>query len=732
MPDVRLRACAPRPLLGYLKALGVLRTVSTQADGHCRARWHAGALELRSELSEGGLTDFLLNDYAPSPVVSPWNGGSGFHPNDNKDAITALERSDDARFAHYQETIAATRATLAAEGIADKPTKDEKLRLIRALRRRLPDAALAWVDAAVVVTGDEPAYPPLLGSGGNDGRYDFSNNYAQAAVACLLGEPDTARPGLEAALTGTAAELQRKLSLGHLSRDASPTNSPQGEADSLGNPWDLVLALEGTLLLAAGAARRLDTAHRSALVAPFTVYSTGAGYGSALTGEAGRAELWLPLWSKWASLSEIVTLVRESRAQVRTGRSRRAARTGLDFARASGELGVARGIDAFERYAILERAGQSSLAVPAGRISVAARPAAAALSSIDQWLNGLQRLARGDGCPRAIRQAVHTLDQAAFRAASRGSEADVGALVEAMGATEQTLAISARSAVAAGVRPLRRAPATPWLGAADDRSPEFAVAASLASLRDRDGKQEQDRPAVRDYLHGTRAQGSEFDSDRRHAVHGSSPMHLLAALHAHRHLDAARHEAATSGSRPGPRLSFTSGAPCPLTAIRLFAADRLDEGRVLRLLRGFSLLDHTSYHRTRFSSEAPADESCPQPALETLLLAWTPRRSAGEEADAASSSGERTEAPGAIRLGPRPGWAALLAAGRTARVLNAALLRLRQAQLPLVFNSADLVAGAPPGERLSAALLVPVPRAQRAALEDRLTIKTLRENEEAA
>lgn len=729
MPDVRLTACGSRPLLGYLKALGVLQAVSAQADRQCRARWHAGALELRSDLSEEDLKDFLLNGYAPSPVVSPWNGGSGFHPNDNKEAITALEASGDPRFATYQEAIASTRATLAAEGITDKPTKDEKLRLIRAMRRRLPDAALAWVDAAVVVTGDEPAYPPLLGSGGNDGRYDFSNNYAQATVECLLGDHDTARHSLEAALTGSPAELQRKLSLGHLSRDASPTNSPQGEAESLGNPWDLLLAVVGTLLLAAGAARRLDTSHRSTLVAPFTVHSTGAGYGSALTGE-GRAELWLPLWSKWASLSEIVTLVRESRAQVRTGRSRRAARTGLDFARASGELGVARGVEAFERYAILERAGQANLAVPAGRISVAPRPAAAALSSIDQWLNSLERFASGDACPRTIREAVHAMGQAAFLAASRGRAGDVGALLDAMGATEHALAKTARSAAHAGIRPLRRAPATPWLEAADDGSAEFAVAASLASLRDHDTKVGEDRPALRDYLHGTRAGGGEFDPDRRHLVHGSSVPRLLAALHARRHLDATRHESTIGALSRGPRLSFTAGAPCPPAATCLFAANRLDDGRILRLLLGLSLLDHTSYYRGRYSSEAPADQSCPQPALETLILAWTPRRITGEKADAGAS--DRAEAGTAVQLGPRPGWAALLAAGRTAPVLRDALLRLREAQLPPVFNATDLTAGAPPGHRLSAALLVPFPRAQLTALERRLTIHTQRENEEAA
>lgn len=186
MPNLRLRGCSSRPLLGYLKALGVLRVVAGQADRGTRGRWRAGVFELRSDLDAEQLTRFLLHEYAPAPVVSPWNGGSGFHPKDDKEAVLALERSDDERLAAYRATIGAARRALARRELADKPGSGDKLPLVRELRRTLPDEALPWLDAAIVVVGDAAAYPPLLGSGGNDGRYDFSNNYAQAVVRCLL------------------------------------------------------------------------------------------------------------------------------------------------------------------------------------------------------------------------------------------------------------------------------------------------------------------------------------------------------------------------------------------------------------------------------------------------------------------------------------------------------------------------------------------------------------------
>jgi CRISPR-associated protein Csx17 len=697
VPDLRLRGCRSRPLLGYLKALGVLRVVAGQADAGARGRWRAGVFELRSALDYEQLAQFLLHEYAPAPVVSPWNGGSGFHPKDDRDAIVALERSNDERFAAYRTTIAAARTALTRRGLTDKPAAGEKLPLVRELRRAVPDEALPWLDAAVVVVGDVAAYPPLLGSGGNDGRYDFSNNYAQAVVRCVAsGDPAYSRAALSAALDGDPIELQRKLSLGHLNRDVSPTNSPTGQSDSLGNPWDLILAVEGTLLLVAGAARRHGAATGGALVAPFTARATAAGYGSAAAGESGRAELWLPLWSRWASHAEIVSLARESRAEVGTAQGSRPATTGLDFARAAGELGVARGIDAFERYAILERAGQSSLAVPAGRVSVAARPGAAALRSIDPWLTRLLSLAGGDRLPRGMRSVIRQLERASFELASKEGSAAACAVLEAMGAVEHAIARS-RAAIATEIRPAYGGPAQPWLEVADDDSPEFAVAVSLSSLRDR----KRTSPGLRDYLHGTRDAGRAFDPEQRHAIDAGGPDHLLAAVHARRHLDAARARTAAGG------LPFDDGVWCDPDAARLFAAGELDDDRVLRLARGLALLDYRAEARLR---PRTGIEARPQPAYELLALAWMGRARRTPHDD------EREA------LGPRPGWAARLAAGATREVVSDALLRLRLAGLPPIPNADDLHAASPSGVRLGAALLIPLGPLDVRSIGRRMTI----------
>lgn len=686
---LRLTGCRSRPLLSYLKAVGVLRTVARQGDSQARGRWAAGTFELQSTLDAAALESFYLTAYRPTPVVSPWNGSSGFFPKDNKEGFDAIEASDDERLTPFREAIDAARSALVRLGIAEKPgNKQAKTALLQELRATLPDDALEWFDAAVVVVGMSPAYPPLLGSGGNDGHFDFANNYARAVAHALVlgaqsGGGEQAAGWLGAALWERPAPLEKKLSLGHFFRDSSPSMSPLGEAESLGNPWDLVLGVEGALLLAAGAARRHGAAIDPRLIAPFTVRASGAGYGSAVPGESGRAELWLPLWGGFAGLPELETLAREARAQV----GRRSARTGLDFARAAAELGVARGIEAFERYAVLERAGQSSLAVPAGRIEVRPRPAVTALRTLDPWLERVLRHGHGK-CPAAHREAIMRLERAAFAFAQTGSARDGCAVLIALGEVEAAFARGGRQAQE--LTPLRRASAASWLQAAADGTLEFSVAAALASLHDPHATHVT--PALRDYLHGTLLdEHGQRSYGERHAglPRNAAPIARLAALHARRHLDAER---AGSKHRAASALAFRYGLACPLTAVEALAAGGIDERRVMALLEGLALLDFGGVSWTPGATHP----SLPVPVLRLLLLAW---------------SGTRD-----VPLAPRPGWAARLAAGDIGFVLRDALLRLRLAGLVPLADHRDLQWRREQGPRLAAALLLHTSARERAAL----------------
>lgn len=84
-----LSGCRPEPLASYLKGLGVLRLLADQADAEVRGWWRAGLLHVDTSLDRAGLVDFFALRYAPTPLVAPWNSGSGFGANDQKASPTA-------------------------------------------------------------------------------------------------------------------------------------------------------------------------------------------------------------------------------------------------------------------------------------------------------------------------------------------------------------------------------------------------------------------------------------------------------------------------------------------------------------------------------------------------------------------------------------------------------------------------------------------------------------------
>lgn len=103
MHELRLDGCPPTPLASYLKALGVLRLVAEQKDPQARGFWRGERFHLKTRLDPAGLRRFFLEDYAPTPIIAPWNGGSGFYPKDAKEGINAIAASRSDRFAVYIE-----------------------------------------------------------------------------------------------------------------------------------------------------------------------------------------------------------------------------------------------------------------------------------------------------------------------------------------------------------------------------------------------------------------------------------------------------------------------------------------------------------------------------------------------------------------------------------------------------------------------------------------------------
>ena len=105
MNEILLEGCRAEPLASYLKALGAFRLLAMQRDPQSRAWWQGDCLALRTSCSAEDLVDFLVRQYRPTPLVSPWLGGSGFYPGDARVGLDAILGCKDARLDAYRTAI---------------------------------------------------------------------------------------------------------------------------------------------------------------------------------------------------------------------------------------------------------------------------------------------------------------------------------------------------------------------------------------------------------------------------------------------------------------------------------------------------------------------------------------------------------------------------------------------------------------------------------------------------
>ena len=357
------------PLINYLAALGVAKGISEQADPAARFGWRDGVFHMDTEVED--IAEFFVRDFVPTPVFSPWNAGSGFGVKDKTplEYIRILESSTAHRLAPYRNTLAVIRSLL----IAKSEKGWTKERFVQELRNRLPDDALPWTDASVVLTAKKTEYPPILGTGGNDGRLDFSTNVHQRLKDVLpeLGaEPERSRAWMQDLLWGRSTEklLAASVGQGDPVGAGTPGSSAFGSADAMVNPWGFILMVEGAMLFAASVAKRLGE-QNSRVAIPFTVSSSPDGPIPGSAQEEGRGELWAPLLES-VTLTELRQVFEEARVSWDGG----TASSAVSMYAAVRSFGVNRGISAFQRFGFLKRNGLAFVAVPLDHVNVEARP----------------------------------------------------------------------------------------------------------------------------------------------------------------------------------------------------------------------------------------------------------------------------------------------------------------------------------------------------------------------
>jgi CRISPR-associated protein Csx17 len=692
---IALHGLQPQPLASYLAALGVLRLVATQVRPRVRGWFDRTGFRLDG-IGEDELVDFLCDRYQPSPILTPWNGASGFFPSDKAgpavEALAALLPARDVRFDCLRRTFGLMKERVSDLGLTEVPKKDVKARFIEALRAEVPDEAVAWIDAVAVIDGDSARMMPLLGTGGNDGVLDFSSLFLRSLVEALLGDRIRRRELLVSRLFARPTLSLMKAPAGQFDPgNAGGFNTGPGFAHSTPtNPWTSVLLIEGTLVWAGTTSTRqrgLGSSYRFA-ASPFTVRHTAIAHGSASSTENSsknaRGEIWAPIWRRPATFSEVCRFIAEGRLDVR-GRHRavRRANDSLGAVDAIASLGVDRGVDEFVRYALVKRLGKAFLALPAGRVEVRYRREVDLLEQLDVELDRLDRfLARfpGKGPPALLEGKRRAIDEARFEVALRGGHDAMCTLVRAIGALELVLSRRDPGKEPALGQPLGGlSPA--WIAACGD-STEVRLAAAIASL------------SATGAVLPMRAYLSPLDprnvlryapAARAIAYVGVDVYDRLGSVLARRLLDARR----TSGD---VQANPTWGAvTAELDDVARLIAGEVDERALEELLFGFSWVRHAPSERDRRTGDAGAPPIPTDYALLRLLFLAT-----------------RLETPDGRRVVvPDSSIVPLLRGGRVADALEVARRQLVSCGLRprTVAASSD---GAPHGRRLAAALLVPV------------------------
>lgn len=748
--EISLTGCMPEPLMSYLKALGILRLVSEQKDAGARGWWRNDVFWLRSSLDHNALVGFFMEDYEPTPIVVPWSGNDFFVVDWNirnavfaetptaGQAINAIIATETRRLERYRRTLQACKRALDKCGIDTKlKMEKQKWAFMQELRSNCDESrAIEWMDAAAVGTVEK--FAALLGSGGgSDGNTHFSDNFMQNLWDVLpdfdnqrqagRGRPNLATMAISRELlrdalfkAGTNHLTVKRTSSLYDSGAVGGPNATQGmERKSLSNPWNVILALEGTISFAGAVTKRLAANAVIDGAFPFHVSTSVTIQDGLADKERTGMEIWLPLWTRRAQSIEVLTLLSEGRAQC----GPRPARTGVDMARAVASLGVDRGIEAFGRYAVLKgRVGGENYntAISLGRFHVLERQSVDLLRQIDPWLDQFRKAVETSGktsdkIPPRFASALRNIDSAIFDFCRYGGKPLFQRILIALGRAERELALTEGKVGNSKTKPKPLVGLSKdWIDAADDNSREFEIALAMAGIYDTNGKIGPLRANLEPVAIGRSRTGDLYsnwaEKDRSVVWNAADLAANLANVLQRRVMDVQRQGC--------ENLPLASQFGASIHSVASFIEADLDDRRIEELIWGLMLIDDLGASPPRQSPRKAGNTPLPR-EYALLKLVFLPRPLAPDPRGDKIVWRLAREGESGLTIRPEPRILPLLRAGRVGEACRIAAQRLRVSGLQPMPGSLpdgrirDADWAEPSHDpsrtrRLAAALLVPI------------------------
>ncbi|MBN2723418.1 MAG: type I-U CRISPR-associated protein Csx17 [Deltaproteobacteria bacterium] len=431
MNTIKFDGIKSSPLSSYLKALAVFRILHKQKDSNITAYWKERIFHVNTVLNTSEIIDFFLEEYRPSPVCSPWNGGSGFFAVKKGSGLDRLRNSKLPRYENYSESIKIIDSCLINlktkydyKDLSSLKKDLDKLKpeLITTLRGIMPDGYIAWMNTSVAFSTDgSKLFNILLGTGGNDGNMEFSTNFMNNIsdiLPDLNAKGNSSQKLLKNSLFSNFTQSLVGSSIGQYDPfSCGGYNQGQGiETKSVKiNPWDYIFIIEGSLVHTASVVRRNEYDNqRNVLSIPFGVTASNHGYPSRAE-EKSRGELWLPLWETPVYFSELSHIFSEGRVS----KGRKKSEDGTDFLRAISTLGVDRGFTEFTRFSFLERRGNSYNAQDIGSFPVRINTDVNLLDEVDSIISKYQNfLNKFHEIPASFNRAFREIGDNLFNTAA--------------------------------------------------------------------------------------------------------------------------------------------------------------------------------------------------------------------------------------------------------------------------------------------------------------------------
>jgi len=719
--------------------------------------------------------------------------GNGAGPSNGSDRFSGY-LSDVKKTMSVMEIIA-RRASARAGGrgvVRDKLKKE----ILRSLRSELSPRFVSWFDSVIALVGDDEKggannfFVGWLGSGGNNGRYDLGKNFALALAdlfapdtgsAASTGSqkaPDqqmalwkmantegeevvetdhTSHPDthtlLRASLFDEVGSNEKLLTINRVSISMlniglaggvnSEPFSSSNEHTYLASPWDLVLALEGSICLASEVVHRSGRRDRRGS-SPFFFSDSGLTVGRFREAKP-HGEMWLPVWTKPATYAEVRHMFGEGRLSLRG----RPARSGIDAVEAVMSLGVDRGITSFVVSKINEDFGGNARLIAArGRVFVHENPDVRLIQAVSAWEQRVERVMvrGGKNVPSWLWDLLYRCRDAEMDALASGRPSSFQSVLIHLAEMERAFALlrcPGRCLNDKSIAPITGLVATQWLDALDDDSPELRLAAALASARDyrsdeaglmsAKGHSDDGFGWLAHLLRPIEVSGNGRAQWREEGlpiiVLDGRPVDVVLAQAAEvraREVDTAEtHSDGVVISLSGPDITYSRGVlACP-EDVRAFVCGEVDYVKLQKLLAGLLLLDwrrdwssgkDVEQHWVLFDKGCFEDHVTKHVPLALALIApfLHGYRKTGE-----------------IRLLPGPDWVAQMAAGKVRSVATDALERLeRSSFVPVVTSPEQIVLNLEQrrgtGKRIAAISMLRMSGTASASLLDRVAVSRQR------